>query len=131
MPTSGGFCTECSARINSFYGLSACPACGTSSVPCSDARQVTVSVNWHELHLLCVWAENYQRSQNLGRTVYAIAERLEAQRPDLGALTLARELGEIAESHEMDVSDADLRRDIAEQTGQEVGLARLPRNISE
>lgn len=119
----GGFCTECGHKVESFEGLKGCPACGTDSVPCVNKQRVTVSINWHELRILAIWAENYQRSQRLGRTVYAIAKRLEAQHPSLGALTLAREIGELAKAFgEVSVSSADLRRDIAEQTGEETGL---------
>jgi predicted nucleic acid-binding Zn-ribbon protein len=123
---TGGFCTDCGARVESFEGLKGCPSCGTSNIPCLGDEQVNVSVNWHELHVLCVWAENWQRQNQLGRTVYAIAKRLHDQHPDRGPLTLAGELGEIAKAHEISVSSADLRRDIAEQTGEETGLIELP-----
>lgn len=119
---TGGFCTDCGHRVESFDSLSRCPACGTTSVPCTDADQVSASINWHELHVLCVWAENWQRQNDLGRTVYAIAKRIAAQFPDRGSLTLAGELGEIAKQFEVHVSDPALRRDIAEQTGEETGL---------
>jgi hypothetical protein len=118
-----GFCTDCGTTVASFEGLTACPACGSTGIPCATDRQVTVDVNWHELHILCVWAENWQRQQTLGRTVYAIAKRLEAQHPEHGPLTLAAELGQLAAQHEVRVNSAELRRDIAEQTGEEVGLA--------
>jgi hypothetical protein len=121
-----GFCTECAAHIESWEGLTACPRCGTTNVPCANENQVTVTVNWHELHLLCVWAENYQRAQGLGSTIYAIAKRLHAQHPERDPLTLAGELGEMAKKYEMDVSDPALRHDIAAQTGEEVGLVRRP-----
>lgn len=123
----GGFCTECRHQVASFEGLNACPNCGSTGVPCANSRTVLVEVNWHELHLLGVWAENFQRAKNLGRVVYSVTKALEAQHPDLGQLTLAGELGEISKSYEMAVSDPALRRDIAEQTGEEVGLAELPK----
>lgn len=119
---AGGFCTECGRKVESFEGLKACPACDSASVPCVDEHQVSVSINWHELRILAIWAENYQRAQRLGRTVYAIAKRLEAQHPERGPLTLAGELGEVAKQYEISVSDPALRRDIAEQTGEETGL---------
>lgn len=122
-----GFCTECGARVASFEGLSACPACGTDSVPCRDADQVTVQVNWHELRLLCIWAENWQRrAVTTTRVVYSIAKRLRRQHPNRSPLTLAEELGEVAGEFQTSVSDPKLRRDIAEQTGRETGLFRIP-----
>ena len=124
--SGGGFCTDCGHRIESFDGLNGCPACGTQSLPCGDEDQVTISVNWHEMRILSIWAENYQRAQQLGRTVYSIAKRIEAQHPGRTPLTLAGELGEIAKEHDISVSNADLRRDIAEQTGEETGLVTPP-----
>lgn len=124
----GGFCTECDARVASFEGLDCCPACGTHSLPCPDDHQVTVSINWQELQVLVIWAENWQRQCRLGRTVYAIARRLQAQRPDRGPLTLAGQLGELAAQYpDAQVNDPELRQDIAEQTGQELGLVRPPK----
>jgi hypothetical protein len=120
--SSGGYCVDCGHHVDSFDGLTKCPACGSQSLPCADADQITASVNWHELHILCVWAENWQRKNDLGRTVYAIAKRLEAQFPDKPRLTLAAELGEVAKPYELSVMDSALRRDIAEQTGEETGL---------
>ena len=127
MTKPGGFCTDCGARIEDFRGVSRCPVCDTVSRPCFDDSQVTVSVNWHELHVLCVWAENYQRDHHLGRVVYSIARRLQSQHPAQYPLTLAGEIGELSKAHgEVQVSNAHLRRDIAEQTGEETGLLRLP-----
>jgi hypothetical protein len=125
---AGGFCTECGHRVATFEELNACPACKTEGLPCSDADQVNVSINWHELHILCVWAEYWQRQHDLGRVVYAIAKRLQAQFPDRPPLTLAAELGELARHvGDISVSSADLRRDIAEQTGVETGLIKPPK----
>lgn len=82
---SEGFCTNCSAVIESFEGLTRCPFCGDNGVPCSNANQVNVSVNIHELRVLCIWAENYERTLTDPKgTVYAIARRLKKQlRPDV------------------------------------------------
>jgi hypothetical protein len=124
--SAGGFCTDCGHRVVSFDGLTPCPKCGTTNIPCHDDNQVTVSINWHELHILVVWAENWQRLQNLGRTVYGIAARIADQHPEHNALTFAGEIAEISKHYEVQVTDPHLRRDIAEQTGQEVGLHRLP-----
>lgn len=108
---AGGFCTTCGYRVESFDGLSGCPSCGSTAVPCSDERQVTVSVNWHELHILAVWAENFARTIDAQQTVFTIARRLEAQHPTMGRLTLAGELGEIAKQYDMTVSDPKLNAD--------------------
>lgn len=102
-----GFCTQCGHRVTSFEGLSGCPDCGTTSMPCNDANQVTVQVNWHELRVLVIWAENYARfieDQTPGceQTVVSIARRLENQHPDRALdcpLTLAGELRQIADQY--------------------------------
>lgn len=128
----GGYCTDCGHAIASFDGLSACPACGTPGLLCAWSDQVDLSVNWHELRILVMWAENYAREHARDRsittdtrkTVYAIARRLKAQHPDRAPLTFAEELGEVAGEYRMAVNDPELRRDIAEQTGREVDLFR-------
>ena len=123
-----GFCTDCGHKVANFEGLKACPACGSRGIPCDDANQVGVLVNWHELRLLTTWAENWQRSKvPESKVVYAIAKRLQAQFPDRDSLTLAGELGEVAKKYDISVSSADLRRDIAEQTGEETGLTQPPK----
>lgn len=123
----GGFCTDCGATTESFDGLQRCPNCQSTGRPCGHSEQVNVSINWHELRILCIWAENWQGQHNLGRTVYSIAKRLKAQFPEHGPLTLAEELGELSKQYDISVSNLDLRRNIAEQTGEEVGLLRLPK----
>lgn len=89
---SVGFCTLCSANIESFDGLVKCPKCGTDSQPCSNDNQLNVKINLHELRILCIWAENwadkcYNDSDATGRNkmmpelIKAITARL---RPQVG-----------------------------------------------
>lgn len=124
-PQSGvGFCTDCGGVIGDWEDLSCCPHCKTKSVPCANKNQVLVSINWQELRVLCIWAENYQRTltdRGCG-VVYAIAKRLQQQHTDRVVLTLASELGELSKKYELSVSDPALRHDVAEQTGEELGL---------
>jgi len=56
---SVGFCTLCSANIESFDGLVKCPMCGTDSQPCSNDNQLSIKINLHELRILCIWAERW------------------------------------------------------------------------
>lgn len=89
---SEGFCTACSGIIESFKGLRCCPHCQTTGVPCSNDKQVTVSVNIHELRVLCIWAENYENSiKEKGAVTYAIARRLRRQLPEGTSLTMKDE----------------------------------------
>ena len=118
-----GFCTECTGEIQTFNGLTNCPHCGTKGVPCAHKDDVEIKVNWHELRLLIMWAERWQRQNNLGRVVYAIAHRIKAQYPERSSLTLAGDLGEVAQRFPgTAVTDPKLRQDIAEQVGIEVNL---------
>ena len=79
-----------------------CPKCGDTSVPCDPEDDVTITINWHELRLLCIWAENWGlRLKEAGRGspegIYAVAGRLKAQHPNRLSLTLIDEIRQIAE----------------------------------
>lgn len=42
------------------HGATACPTCGTTGVPSAIAEDVQISINWHELRVLVIWAENWE-----------------------------------------------------------------------
>jgi hypothetical protein len=98
---SAGFCTLCSHHVDSFDGLTSCPKCGHAGVPCGDDEQYKhISINRHELKLLCIWAENYAHSikddgknKMAPEVVYAIAARLKRNNPVLAdkSLTMSDE----------------------------------------
>ena len=103
------WCADCGVRLreDEIKGWG-CPKCGSQGIPCDPAKDVTVEINWHELHILCVWAENYaarckenpnadDSAAGMPRTVAAIASRLQHQWPDLGALTLSGEIAGLPE----------------------------------
>lgn len=92
-----GFCTLCGQKIEKFDDLECCPFCGTDSIPCDDSNNISVTINWHELHLLVVWAEYYANMTEGANVhaVYSIAHRLEKQYPNLWKLTLAGELSDL------------------------------------
>lgn len=85
----------------------ACPKCGTTSRPCPISQDVAITVNWLELRVLGIWAENYARSISDSttsarglRTLNAIFDRLEKYRPPGGAaLSLSREVKELQQEH--------------------------------
>jgi hypothetical protein len=99
-----GFCTLCGEKIRSFEGLEKCPHCGTKGVPCGYENQVNVSINMHELRVLCIWAENWGQTKsddpNLSPdVVYAIARRLRRQLGDKDtSLTMADEFRQLKDS---------------------------------
>jgi hypothetical protein len=99
------WCTDCGIRLRQVdikgWG---CPKCGSQGIPCAPDKDVFVEVNWHELHILCCWAEFWaakhadsddESSQKMPKTVRAIARRLEQQWPNMGALTLGGELADL------------------------------------
>ncbi len=103
-----GFCIDCGFGVASFEGLKCCPNCGSKSVPASAKDQVTVSVNWHELRCLTMWAERWAQQHALGNTVYAIARRLKAQHPSRTPLTFAGEIVELRREHTATTTDGDV-----------------------
>jgi hypothetical protein len=90
-----GFCTTCSHKVASFDGLTCCPNCGSTGTPCSNDNQVNVSINTHELRLLCIWAENWGLQIGNADPVYGIATRLRRQIGDRATLTMADEFAEL------------------------------------
>jgi predicted nucleic acid-binding Zn-ribbon protein len=101
-------CTICSTEFTDEEILEAikCPSCGTSSLPCAISEDVLLKINWHELRILTIWAENYARiadakdklDETLLSTVMIISKRLEKQYPDKTKLTLFSEVREIKEN---------------------------------
>jgi len=91
-------CIECGVEFlqeSLPEGTAACPNCNSRSIPCDVANDVNIKLNWHELRILCIWAENYGRSIGSQGTIYSIAQRIEDQaRGDKPPLTLAREISE-------------------------------------
>lgn len=90
-----GYCVECRFKIKSFAGLTKCPNCGSEGIPCSISEDVNIEINWHELRILCIWAENWGRRINEAGTVYSIVQTLQEQFPDKTPLTLAGEVNQL------------------------------------
>lgn len=105
------WCVDCGARFTAdeTKGVYACPKCGSESVPCHTAQDLRVEVNWHELRILGIWAENYARqcagkpdarNEKMPATVLAICRRLQRQHPDLTPLTLSEEIARLPKALE-------------------------------
>ena len=97
------WCVDCGARFTEEeIKVWGCPKCGSQGVPCGCDKDTTVEINWHELRILVIWAENYAQqckaraadksSESMPLTVTAIARRLQAQHPTFGHLTLSGEI---------------------------------------
>lgn len=97
-------CTVCRQEFTDeqLEGATACPSCDTTSVPCAVENDVTIQINWHELRILGIWAENWARHmKETGEhatgpgVISAIAQAIQAQHPDKPPITLTGELREI------------------------------------
>ena len=95
-------CLNCGAWFDE--NRSACPGCGDQrGVPASSEDVVAVSVTWHELRVLVMWAEKFaDAAKKAGRddgtmlrVVYGIADRLYSQHLDKPHLTMAGEIAEV------------------------------------
>lgn len=80
-----------------------CPECGHRGIPADTAASVTVKITWHELRVLCIWAERWAsqcesaESPNMLGTVYGIADRIQAQHLDQKTgLTFRSDLAELS-----------------------------------
>lgn len=105
------WCTDCGEKFTKAQILStmACPKCGSEGMPCSPDDDVEIKINWHELRILTIWAENFavkcppHGPITPSQTIKAIAKRLQEQFPSRTPLTLAGELAQLAEKHEITV----------------------------
>jgi hypothetical protein len=96
------WCVDCGARFTQeeIKGWG-CPKCGSRGVPCGCDKDTSVEINWHELRILVIWAEQWARkasgdsSKTMPDTVHAIARRLQSQHPDFGHLTLSGEIASL------------------------------------
>lgn len=107
-------CVKCNHSFTEaeVEGASACPYCGSRGLPMDPTKDVTITVNVHELRILGIWAENYAVSQDnkhlddahyeaMKDTVNVIMERIEEQLRIAGKhapLTLSRELSELKQA---------------------------------
>lgn len=98
------WCTLCGARFThaEVDGHHCCPKCGSEGVPCDPNEDVKVAINWHELRILGIWAENHAQQcdkadpqASLTKTVHAITRRLQRQFPDKTPLTLSGEIMQV------------------------------------
>jgi hypothetical protein len=98
-------CTHCYTEFTDaeIEGAQACPVCGTTGTPCDIADDVTIKINWHELRILGIWADNWAHDDKIPgdskNIVATIIQRLEAQHPDKTPLTLSGEIRKLQEDY--------------------------------
>lgn len=114
------WCTICGAKFSEhdIEIAMCCPECHTRSIPCHVKEDVSVKINWHELRVLTIWAENWARHcvdkdldaqkqpHNMMFSLMCICERLQKQFPDRTPLTLFSEVRELRNDYKID-SDLD------------------------
>ena len=97
-------CVICDHVVVLTDGLTSCPKCGTRSLPCDPRHDVSIKINWHELRILCMWAESHantnegesQPDTSMRQTVYSIVRRIEVQHPNINQpLTLGGEIRQL------------------------------------
>jgi len=113
-------CTNCATEFTDIEteGATACPECGNKGVPMDIKNDVSAKINWHELRILTIWAENWARQcdkdeekeddgqKGMLYTIMCIAQRLQDQFPNKTALTLFSEVRNLRKNYEIE-SDAD------------------------
>ena len=98
-------CTHCSAEFTDqeLENVTSCPKCGTTGIPCLIADDVLLKINWPELRILGIWADNYAKAAHIedssAKVIAAILARCEKQFPDKTPLTLGGEIRKIQEEH--------------------------------
>ena len=104
------WCVDCGVRFTqqAIQDKYACPSCGLVGIPCTPKDDVEIKINWHELRILVIWAENWaaierDEPNDMSKTLLAIAKRLQNQFPSRTALTLAGELAELGDKYEIEV----------------------------
>lgn len=96
-------CTKCYGEFSKeeTKNVSCCPKCGSKGVPMLISQDVEIKINWHELRILCSWAENLAEvkcDEDSRSMLEAMMNRLDKYRPEGGAaLTLTREVKELQE----------------------------------
>lgn len=112
-------CTKCSTEYSDYEveGAKRCIECGDIGIPMAISEDVNIKINWHELRILTIWAENWARQcdknskeeneeSQLLLTIMCVAQRLQKQFPDKTPLTLFGEIRELRKEYKLE-SDLD------------------------
>lgn len=119
------WCPRCGGRYTyeetTAVGATACPGCNDEGTPCDTALDLTVEINWHELRILGIWAENWANhikskedsrgfNKRAPQLIESITRRLQRQYPDLTPLTLSGELASLPKA----LADAGIEAGVIE-----------------
>ena len=100
-------CTLCGEEFTDSEVINAyaCLNCGATGIPCHIEDDVTIKINWHELRILGIWADNWiQRctgdvADESKKVVAAILARIQKQHPKKDPLTLAGEIKQLQQTY--------------------------------
>jgi len=96
-------CVHCRSEFTAddLRGAKSCPTCGDTGQPLSLQDDVTITINWHELRILCSWAEKWGEhliasgqysAPNTYMAIYSIIGALQDQYPFFQPLSTGGEL---------------------------------------
>jgi len=102
-------CVICESEFSEqeIQNIDCCPSCGHKGVPCTIIDDVEIKINWHELHILCCWAERWamqieKEAPSSVVTLDCIVQRIQKQHHNKHPLTLRGEMEQIDQKGESD-----------------------------
>ena len=91
-------CLTCRGKFTAqqIEGATACPKCGSNSVPADPNELATITLTEHELKILCMWAHNWGKEHATGTNpVDGIVNEIRSQCSALPPLTMDEEFSGI------------------------------------
>lgn len=96
-------CTTCRAEFTraETADVSCCPTCGATGLPMAIGDDVEISINWHELRILGIWASNWAVAhcdEGSRKALASVLHSIAVQHPERAThqpLTLAGEIGNL------------------------------------
>lgn len=92
-------CVKCRTTFSEeeCVGIKACPSCGSKGQPANLNNQHSITLTDHEMRILFMWAQNFQRQhENLKGTIEAIARSLREKDPTLPWLLILEEVQDLS-----------------------------------
>ena len=98
--------------VDEIQGATCCPSCGSKGIPCNIEDDVSVKLNWHELRILCCWAERWalnieKEATSATVTLDCIVQRLQKQHPTKTPLTVRGEVSQLPDKFQAELTDGD------------------------
>lgn len=95
-----------------------CPKCGSLGIQADPKDDTTIKINWHELRILSIWAENWARKcdnddnakMKCVLTINCIAKRIQKQYPEKTPLTLSGEIDDLKKSYQDIETNFDIKQ---------------------